>query len=181
MALFEEMDSIGSKSYGKYLAPGINSGVTVGPITYVTDSSKPYIDIVLYRSNSTPEQGKSFRLYMSDNARKKSLEKLIHMVTKVMDRKELDQINSSAKSVEEFVAKIDAVLNGVTFTYFKLCAEEYLDANNEIKRRLSIGLPSFASMASTVEESKLKYSETNIYDYKPLSLNTEASTSSTIL
>jgi hypothetical protein len=171
MALFEDMDLVGSKSYGKYLAPGINAGVTIGPITYNTDGPTPYINVTLYRSNSTAEEGgKDFRLYMSEAARKRSIEKLTHLATKVITKEKLLEINNSSNTIETFISSLSALLVGSTINYLKLCAEEYLNSNNEVRRRLSLGLPPFASMANSEAESKLKYSETNPYDYKPLTV-----------
>jgi len=175
MALFEDMEIVGSKSYGKYLAPGINAGVTIGPMSYNTDGPTPFIELVLYRSNSTPEEGgKSFRLYMSEAARKRSLEKLTHLATKVITTDQLKDINNSSSTIDAFITKLNNLLNGATINYLKLCAEEYLNSSGEVRKRLSIGLPPFASNASSEAESKLKYSETNPYDYKPLSPSVSA-------
>ena len=118
MALFEDMEIVGSKSYGKYLAPGINAGVTIGPMSYNTDGPTPFIELVLYRSNSTPEEGgKSFRLYMSEAARKRSLEKLTHLATKVITTDQLKDINNSSSTIDAFITKLNNLLNGATINY----------------------------------------------------------------
>lgn len=173
MSLFNEINDAVNSQSSPYLSKGINEDVTIGSITLETpDTGAPYISIMLHKSSSSPEQGTTFRMYMSDAARPKTLEKITHLATKVITKESLLAINNDSKSIEEFCNKLNAVLEGKTIKWFKFTAEQYLNGEGKLRDRLKIGLPPFASQE---KESKLKFDESNKYDYVPLTEVTTAS------
>lgn len=168
MSYFNENELNSSESSGKsiYLSKGINANVVIGPITATTpDTGSPYLSIVLYKDNATLEQGTTFKLYMSENARKASLKKISHLAKKIISKEALLEINNASTSLDDFAANLSAAITDSTIRWFKLCAEQYMNANNEIKDRLTIGLPDFASQD---ENHNLKWDSENKYDYRKL-------------
>lgn len=167
MSLFNDLEDVSSSSYGEsqYLTKGINQNVTIGPLSYhsnVDAGKAPFITFNLYKTASGEEKGTNFKLYMSENAKKRSLAKLSHMSTAIITKDALLEINKSSNSIEEFLASLNAVIAGKEIKFFKFCAEQYLNASNEIKDSIKIGFPPFAAQA---EPHNLKYSDENPFDY----------------
>ena len=153
-----------NESPSKYLSRGINNRVTIGNIEGVSpEGANPYINITLHKESATIEDGKTFKLSFAETAKKYSVMKLTHIATKVITLDDMVAIDESSTSIEDFATRLNAVLRGQTINWFKLSVEQYMNANNEVKERLVIGLPPFADNSI---QTKLKFSETNPYDYK---------------
>ena len=170
MSLFNDLENVSSSSYGEsqYLTKGINSNVTIGTFAYhdnVDAGKSPFIAFNIYKTSSGEDKGTTFKLYMSENAKKRSLAKLSHLVTSVITKEELLKLNDSSDSIESFLAAINTALTGKEVKFFKFCAEQYLNASSEIKDSIKIGFPPFTSQTDV---HNLKYSDENPFDYVKL-------------
>lgn len=177
MSLFNESILDNSPSgESLYLSKGINSDVMIGAIEgVIPETGSPYISVALFKKGSNPEtDSRVFKFYMSEKAQGKSLEKLIHLAKEVISKEDIRNINNNSKTLEEFASHLSAALKGATIKWFKLCAEQYINAEGKIRDRLTIGLPRFASQKETCP---LKWDETKSHDYKRL--DTSATVGST--
>jgi hypothetical protein len=170
MSYFND-NEFNSSSQGEslYLSKGINKDVMIGEMqAFEPETGSPYLSILLYPASSSPENGTNFRFYMSDNARARSLEKITHLVTRIISKDELLKINSKSTTLEEFATNITAAINGATMRWFKICAEQYINKDGAVKDKLIIGLPAFVSQDET---HKLRWDESNPYDYKKIAVD----------
>lgn len=158
----------------KYTTFGINEDITIGTIKGVKpENGSEFIDINLFPSWSAEEFSTSVRLYMSDKAKDKSMEKLVHLGTKITTRKEIDSIEST--NIEDYGTKLNKMLNGGRIR-LKLKGREYIKLNGNKGVRLEFPFPSFAEPitdgaeypAITLANSKLRFDQENVYDYERL-------------
>lgn len=156
-----------NESASKYLSRGLNNRVVIGNIEgFEPEGANPYINLTVYKENSTIEDGRTFKLSMAPTAMKYSLMKLTHIATKIISNEDLVAIDeASNNSVIEFARRLDAVLSGQTLNWMKISVEVYRNVAGETKERLVLGLPPFADNSA---QTKIRYDETNKYDYKPL-------------
>lgn len=161
-------ESSGNGSNSKYLTKGINQNVTIGTILGVTpgEGRSPYISITLFKSNSTEEEGgRDFKLYMSDKAKTASLTKLLHLAGKVVPKESIVAADKQSSTLEDFCVELNRLMKGQSIRWFKLAAEQYMNANQEIKDRVQIGFVPFAEQGETCT---LTYDESKEADYRKL-------------
>ena len=157
---------IKDKPAGKYIRPGINEDVKIGPIEgNSTPGKAPYIDIKFYPANGKVEDATRSRFYMSEKAAKKTLEKFNHLATKVVTKEEFDAVGSQSSTVEQYAQKLNALLSGKVVPRMKFVAEEYKNQSGDIKVRPQVGFVPFAE-ASKETPTALKFDLTSKYDNK---------------
>lgn len=157
----------------KFITPGIHENVIIESVTggTVESTGNPFLEWAFRLSTSSPEETTKVRFFMSEKAREKSLEKVVHIVSKVANRKDLDAINTN--SITDYAKAINKLVGGKTLR-MKFIGEEYLNANSELKTRSSLGLPAFAEATvsggdyAPVTATKLKFDPSNGYDFKRL-------------
>src|SRR5688500_2370737 len=100
------VESTGSK----YIRPGINENVIVSSVTGVAVEGKaPYLEFAFHLKESTPENATRIKLFMSEGAKSRSMEKLVHIATKITTREKVDAI--SADTVEGYAIALDALIS----------------------------------------------------------------------
>lgn len=158
---------------GKYIRPGINHNIVIESVKGVSES-KPYIEFLFRTPKATAEEGNRQRLYMhTDGALALNTARLKHIATKVVTESSIDGI--AANDIIEYGAKLNKLLSGKRLR-LKFIAEEYVKADGSVGVRSVLPVQNFAeAIADGAEypavkdaDTKLKYDETNSYDYKKL-------------
>jgi hypothetical protein len=145
----------------KYLQPGINT-VVIDEIDGEAPSGKsPYLDL---KFKSKDDGDGNVRLYMSDAAMPKSLEKLKHMASVIIGNDSIDAIE--ADTIQDYSKKLTVALKNKPFR-MKFTGKQTVGNNEQIYTNISIGLPIFAEKLE-VNPTKLKYDENNSYDLEKI-------------
>jgi hypothetical protein len=97
------------------------------------------------------------RMSLSGGAKKYTMIKLKHMMTKVSNEDTVNQV----KNTDD----INKILSGKRMR-IKFTAEEFMDKNNNIRTKASIGLPSFAESIIEGKATELSLDKDNKFDYK---------------
>lgn len=129
-------------STSKYLRAGIENKVVIDDIKGgQPEGGAPYVEFTFRKPEGKSEDGTRVRFYMSEKAQKMSLQKIVHIATKVVKRAQLDALNAS--SVEEYGAMLNKLLRNKMLRIM-FSPEEYQNSKGEIKIKPALGLPEFA-------------------------------------
>jgi len=153
----------------KYIEPGVHRVRIIGISGTEPESGSPYLQIDF---ENAKEQTANIRFYMSEKAKKMSTEKIIHLFSRMVTKKELDKMK--AESLEDYGSKLDSLLGGKSCRV-KFTGEE-VDGNKGNWWKAGIGFQPFAEATKegaeyeplSDEDSKLVLDKTNKYDWKPL-------------
>lgn len=158
-----------------FVGYGINKNtMIIGVEGYTPEGKSPYVEFTVGVSLNDPNNTTKLKLYMSPKAEKVALIKISHLANILDVRDAVNAAGESSNSVIEFATKLNTIFKGKKVTNFKLCAEEYINANGETKAKPFIGFPPFADMS---EVTKLTFDKANLYDYVPV----QQATSGTVL
>lgn len=150
----------------------INPGITEAKVTNVTatepEGKSPYLTVSFENREA---QTADVKFYVSEAAREKTMTKIKHLGTKVVDETTLDAV--TGKTYTEYAKALTRAIAGkwmrVKFTG-EMIAGKIDPVTGEKKRdwaKAGIGLPAFAEKLTTTP-TKLKFDPTNKYDLKPL-------------
>lgn len=154
----------------KYVKPGENEDVQIGEIIGERPEGKsPYIDVHFFIKGTDPSTANRSRIYMSDSAVKKSLEKLKHLATKVVTAEQFDAAGAKVEGndVVQYAKYLNTLLNGKVIPVMIFGAQEYKNGNGQTKVRPMLLLPPFA-VSNKADRGTLKYDPTNKYHYVKL-------------
>lgn len=160
-------------SDGKYIRPGINHTVIIESVKGV-DESKPYLEFLFRTPKATAEEGNRQRLYMhTEGSAALNTARLKHIATKVVTENEIDSL--SAENILQYGAKLNKLLAGKKLR-LKFSAEQYIKADGSVGVRAVLPVQNFAEAivggaeypAVKDSDTKLKYDESNQYDFKKL-------------
>lgn len=155
-------------SSSKYLRAGIENKVIIDNIKgEQPEGSSPFIEFTFRKSEGTSEDGTRVRFYTSEKAVKRSMQKILHLATKVVKRAQIDALNAS--STEEYGAMLNKLLRNKALRIM-FSPEEYQNSKGEIKIKPALGLPEFAEAISEGAETppvadadtKLVYNESKL-------------------
>ena len=155
-------------STSKYLKAGIENKVVIDNIKGEQPQDRsPFIEFTFRKPEGKTEDGTRVRFYMSEKAKGMSLQKILHLATKVVKRAQIDALNAS--SVEEYGAMLNKLLRNKMLRIM-FSPEEYQNSSGEIKIKPALGLPEFAEAIAEGAESapvadgdtKLVYNENKL-------------------
>lgn len=152
----------------KFIAPGIHEVKITNVTTVENEGKAPYLQFSFEnRTGQTAE----VKFYVSDAAREKTMTKIKHLGTKIVDETTLDAV--TGKNYTEYAKNLTRVIAG-KWLRVKFSGEMVAGGLNaetgERKRdwaKATIGLPRFAESLTTTS-TKLTFDPTNKYDLKPL-------------
>lgn len=168
----------------KYIRPGINHNVVIDSVKGVNES-KSYIEFLFRTPKATAEEGNRQRFYMhTEGALALNTARLKHIATKVVSESDIDNI--SANDIIDYGAKLNKLLSGKRLR-LKFAAEEYIKADGSVGVRSVLPVQNFAEAinpgaeypAVKDGETRLRYDESNSYDYKKLANAPSANTTVT--
>lgn len=157
----------------KYIRPGVNNEVVIDSVKGVNES-KPYIEFLVRLPKATPEEGSRQRFYMhTEPAAALNTARIKHIATKVVTEAQVDAI--SADNILDYGMKLNKLLAGKALR-MKFIAEEYVKNDGTVGVRSVLPVQNFAEAinegaeypAVAKADTRLKYDETNPYDYKKL-------------
>ena len=154
-----------SESTSKYLRPGIENKVIIDNVIGQEPKDRaPFIEFTFRKPESSSEEATRVRFYMSEKAVSRSMQKIVHIATKVCTREQLNAL--TATTVEEYGAMLNRLLRNKALRLM-FSPEQYVNAKGEVKVKPTLGLPEFAEAINTGAEyapvadgeTKLKYDE----------------------
>jgi hypothetical protein len=146
----------------KFIKPGVHE-VTIAEVTGDTPEGKsPY---VMFKFVDKEGKAADIRFYLSTGAVKRSLEKIVHLGTKLVTREQIDA--TDADTATEYGANLNKLLRGKKVR-IKFSGEQVQGTNGKPNWfKAVIGLPAFAEEIE-VSPSKLKFDENSKWDMKRL-------------
>jgi hypothetical protein len=152
----------------KYIQPGLNENVTLVSITgNAPEGRAPYLELTFRLATGGETDTTAIRLYMSENAKKRATEALIHLATKVVTRDEIDAVTGT--TIEDYASGVNKLLKGETWGVLKFKGQEYTNSNGETKYKATLGFAPFAeATTSTLETTKLTFDPNNKWDFERL-------------
>lgn len=154
-----------SETTSKYLRPGIENRVIIDNILGQEPKDRaPFIEFTFRKPEATTEEATRVRFYMSEKAVSRSMQKIVHIATKVCTREQLNSLTAS--TVEEYAAMLNKLLRNKALRLM-FSPEQYINAKGELKVKPTLGLPDFAEAinpgaeyaAVSDADTKLKYDE----------------------
>lgn len=159
----------------KYIYGGVFHDVVISDVRSGASSQKgtPFIELDMHTREGGPATKRAFQFYMSEGAAKTSKSKLRHIATKIVKLAEFEAVE--ANTLEEYTDAIADLIKGQSLR-MKFTAEQYRNANGEVKDAARIGLPEFAEAIQdgaefapvADEDTKLTYDKNSQWDFKRL-------------
>jgi hypothetical protein len=151
----------------KFIAPGIQEAKVTNVTFTEPEGKSPYLT---FSFENREGQTSDIKMYVSEAAQDRTMTKIKHLGTKVVDETALDAV--TGKNYADFAKNLTRTIAGkwlrVKFSGEMVAggiAEDGSKKNDWAKT--AIGLPAFAEKLTT-NPTKLKYDPTNRYDLKPL-------------
>lgn len=152
----------------KWISPGIHEVKVTNVTATEPEGKSPYLT---FSFENKTGQTADVKFYVSEAARERTMTKIKHLGTKVVDETTLDAV--TGKNYTEYAKNLTRAITG-KWLRVKFSGEMVaggINAENGEKKKdwakATIGLPTFAEKLTT-NPTKLKFDPTNKYDLKPL-------------